>query len=243
MLIIFKKEILTFMHTPTLYVCLALFVFLANYLHFVEGKFFLRDTASLASTFFHWHPWLYTFFAPAICMRLWSEEYRQKTMELLVTMGFRPWQIVCGKFLASWCVLLVALLFTSPLIYTLYKLGPPDIGVVLSGYIGSALLAAAFLGVAISAASLTRNQFISYILGACVCALIAMLGSEASMNTLIRVFPAMSSLTDSISSLSMFSHYKLFQRGIISANGVLYFVSTAMLGLYLAHFSISHSKR
>ncbi len=237
--VIYKKEILTFLYTPTFYVCLALFTFLANYLNFFVGNFFQRDEASLANSFFHWHPWLYTIFAPAICMRLWSEEYRQKTMELLLTMSFRPWQIICGKFFAAWTVLLLALAFTFPIVITLVKLGPPDAGTVISGYLGSALLSGTFLAIAIAAASLTKNQFISYILGASLCGLLLMLGSEVTLNAVIRMFPGVAWLSEWLSSLSMFSHFKYFQRGMIPLSGIIYFISTSCLGLYFAHLSLS----
>ena len=240
--IVFKKDLLTFICTPTLYVCVALFVFLASYLNFVAGHFFQRGEASLAGSFFRWHPWLYAFLAPALSMRLWSEEYRQRTMELLLTMGFRPWQLVLGKFLASWTVLLAALGLTFPLVITLYYLGPPDTGALVSGYLGSALLSGAFLGISIAAASLSRNQFISYILGAWFCSILLILGSAASMDAVIRMFSGVSWLAEWIASLSFAPHYKHFQRGVIPLAGIIYFASTCLFGLYCAQLIILNKR-
>jgi len=241
--VIFKKELLSFIFTPTIYICFALFVFFANYLNFVLGNFYQRDEASLASSFFSWHPWLYAFFAPAISMRLWSEEYRQKTMELLLTMRFRPWEIVLGKFLSSWTVLLIALLLTSPLIYTLYKLGPPDSGPLISGYIGSALLSGALLGISIAAASFSRNQFISYILGACCCSLLLVLGSVSNMDAFIRMFSDFSWVSDWLGAMNFTAHYKHFQKGVITLPGTTYFISTMLLGLYVAQLLINNKRK
>ncbi|WOO42575.1 ABC transporter permease subunit [Rubellicoccus peritrichatus] len=241
--VIYKKELLTFVYTPTIYVCFALFVFFANYLNFVLGHFFQRDEASLASSFFSWHPWLYAFFAPAISMRLWSEEYRQKTMELLFTMRFKPWEIVMGKFFSSWTVLLIALLLTVPMIATLYHLGPPDAGPLISGYLGSALLSGALLGVSIAAASFSWNQFISYILGACCCSLLLVLGSVASMDTFIQMLSGFSWVSDWLGAMNFTAHYKHFQRGVIALPAIVYFVSTAVLGLYCAQMLINNKRR
>ncbi|MGJ8639367.1 MAG: ABC transporter permease subunit [Opitutaceae bacterium] len=241
--IIYKKEILTFVYTPTIYVCFALFVFFANYLNFVLGHFFQRNEASLASSFFSWHPWLYAFFAPAICMRLWSEEYRQKTIELLFTMRFKSWEIVLGKFFSSWSVLLVALLLTSPIVITLYQLGPPDTGALISGYLGSALLSGALLGISIAAASFSRNQFISYILGACCCSLILVLGSVSNMDAFIQMFSGLTWNSDVLGTINFTAHYKHFQRGVITLPGIFYFISTATLGLYCAQLLINNNKR
>lgn len=183
------------------------------------------------------------FFAPAISMRLWSEEYRQKTIELLFTMRFKPYEIVLGKFLASWCVLLVALLLTSPIVLTLYKLGPPDSGSVLTGYLGSALLSAALLAISIAAASVSRNQFISYILGACCCCLLLVFGSVTNMDAFIQMFAKFSWLAEGLGSMNVTEHYKYFQRGVIALPGVLYFLSTATLGLYAAQLLINNNRR
>lgn len=241
--IILSKELRSFFYTPTVYVCLALFVFLVNYLTFVVGDFFERNEASLAGSFFRWHPWLYAFFAPAICMRLWSEEYRQKTLELLITMGFQPWHLVCGKFLAAWLVLIAALLLTLPIVIVLYALGPPDGGAIFSGYFGSALLSGSLLSVSLAAASFSRNQFISYILGAGICAIFLLLGSTGSMNVLIVMFSGVSSLAEALSHISFTAHFKHFQLGVISISGVVYFLSVGVLSLFIAQYFINFKRK
>ena len=132
------------------------------------ADFFERGQANLI-TFFAWHPWLYLFLVPAVGMRMWSEERRLGTIELLLTMPITPWQAIVGKFLASWLILAIALALTFPVVITVNYLGHPDNGVILAGYIGSLLLSGAYLAIAARTSAMTRNQVVSFILSVVIC--------------------------------------------------------------------------
>src|SRR3954453_4027668 len=141
-----KREIGGYFSSPVAYVFIVIFLLLCGFLTFMLGGFFERREASLMS-FFIWHPWLYLFLVPAAAMRLWSEERRQGTMELLLTMPITAWQAIVGKFLASWLFLIIALALTFPVVITISYLGKPDAGAVFTGYLGSAFLAGAYLAI------------------------------------------------------------------------------------------------
>src|SRR5476649_2932325 len=143
---IMKRELGGYFTSPVAYVFLVIFLLLTGFFTFTVGNFFERGEASLVS-FFTWHPWLYLFLVPAAGMRLWSEERRSGTMELLLTMPITPWQAIVGKFLASWLFLALALALTFPIVITVNYLGHPDNGVILASYAGSLLLSGAYLSI------------------------------------------------------------------------------------------------
>src|SRR5678815_2238948 len=157
-----KRELGGYFASPVAYVFIVIFLLLTGFFTFMAGGFFERGEASLVS-FFLWHPWLYLFLVPSVGMRLWSEERRMGTMELLLTMPITAWQAIIGKFLASWIFLIIALVLTFPVVITVGYLGDPDVGEIISGYVGSALLAGAYLAVTCFTSALTRNQVISFI--------------------------------------------------------------------------------
>src|SRR5258708_5353444 len=136
-----KRELVGYFASPVAYVFIVIFLLLTGFFTFMLGGFFERGEASLNASFFVWHPWLYLFLVPAVGMRLWSEERRQGTMELLLTMPITAWQAILGKFLASWAFLALALVLTFPIVLTVNYLGNPDNGIIFCGYIGSFLLA------------------------------------------------------------------------------------------------------
>src|SRR5690348_10058765 len=142
-----KRELFAYFGSPVAYVFIVIFLLLTGFFTFMLGGFFERGEAALNGSFFMWHPWLYLFLVPAIGMRLWSEERRLGTMELLLTMPITTWQAIVGKFLASWAFLAIALLLTFPIVLTVNYLGHPDNGVIFCGYVGSWLLAGAYLAI------------------------------------------------------------------------------------------------
>src|SRR2546423_2056220 len=152
-----KREFGGYFASPVAFVFIVLFLFLMGFFTFMIGFLLERREASLY-WFFYWHPWLYLFLVPAIGMRLWSEERRLGTMELLLTMPITAWQAIVGKFLASWVFLGLALALTFPVIMTVGYLGHPDYGIIFSGYVGSFLLAGAYLAVSCLTSAMTRNQ-------------------------------------------------------------------------------------
>src|SRR5213596_248208 len=141
-----KREIGAYFGSPVAYVFIVIFLLLTGFFTFMVGRFFDFGQASL-ERFFLWHPWLYLFLVPAAGMRLWSEERRLGTIELLLTMPVATWQAILGKFLASWLFLVVALALSFPIVATVNWLGDPDNGVIASGYVGAALLAGAYLAI------------------------------------------------------------------------------------------------
>src|SRR3954447_12723833 len=159
---VMKRELGGYFTSPIAYVFLVIFLLLTGFFTFTVGNFFERGEASLIS-FFTWHPWLYLFLVPAVGMRLWSEERRSGTMELLLTMPITPWQAIVGKFLASWLFLGLALALTFPIALTVNYLGSPDNGVIVGSYVGSFLLAGSYLAVSCMTSAMTRNQVISFI--------------------------------------------------------------------------------
>src|SRR5262245_36348961 len=158
---IVKRELGGYFTSPIAYVFLVIFLLLAGFFTFTVRRFFERGEASLVS-FFTWHPWLYLFLVPAVGMRLWSEERRLGTIELLLTMPVTPWQAIIGKFLASWLFLALALVLTFPVAVTVNWLGDPDNGVIFAGYIGSLFLAGSYLAVSCMTSAMTRNQVHSF---------------------------------------------------------------------------------
>ncbi len=220
-----KRELLAYFNSPVAYVFIVIFLLLAGFFTFMLGGFFERGEASLAQSFFVWHPWLWLVLAPAIGMRLWSEEQRLGTMELLLTTPIHPWQAILGKFGASWAVLFCALALTFPLVITVNYLGNPDGGVILAGYLGSFLVAGAFLAVSSMTSAMTRNQVISFIVSVLVCLFLILAGFEPVTRIVSQAFPTAQWLVDFIAAFGVMSHYENFQRGVIDFRDLFYFLS------------------
>ncbi len=217
-----KRELVSYFSSPVAYVFLVIFLLMNGFFTFMAGGFFLRGEASLVS-FFIWHPWLYLFLVPAAGMRLWAEERRLGTMELLFTMPIAPWQAIVGKFLASWIFLGLALLLTFPVWITVNYLGSPDNGVIRCGYFGSFLLAGAYLAITCMTSAMTRNQVVSFILAVVVCLFLILAG-----------WPPVTELLDSLdkpwlrdlaASFSVMTQYEGFGKGTVYLRSLVYFGS------------------
>ena len=180
-----KRELHGYFASPVAYVFIVIFLLMVGFFTFMAGGFFERAEASLIA-FFLWHPWLYLFLVPAAGMRLWSEERRLGTMELLLTMPITTWQAIVGKFLASWLFLALALALTFPVWITVNYLGHPDNGAILCGYIGSALMAATYLAIASMTSAMTRNQVISFIVSVVICLFLILAGWPPAPSKRIR---------------------------------------------------------
>src|SRR5215212_9190097 len=170
-----KRELSGYFASPVAYVFIVIFLLLMGFFTFMAGGFFERGEASLAA-FFLWHPWLYLFLVPAVGMRLWSEERRMGTMELLLTFPITSWQAIVGKFVASWLFLLLALALTFPVWMTANYLGNPDNGVIFAAYLGSFLMAGAYLAISCMTSAMTRNQVVSFIVSVVICLLLILAG-------------------------------------------------------------------
>jgi ABC-2 type transport system permease protein len=226
--VIIKRELGAYFSTPLAYVFIVIFLALSGALTFFMGAFFERGQADMAS-FFSFHPWLYLFLIPAVAMRLWAEERKAGTVELLLTFPIPTWQLVVGKFLAAWAFIAIALALTFPLWITVNYLGQPDNGVIIASYIGSFVMAGGYLAIGSCISAVTKNQVIAFILAAVVCFLFLMSGVE-----LVQAFfqPwAPPFVLDAIQSMSFLSHFNGIIRGVIDLRDVIYFGS--MIGVFL----------
>ena len=224
-----KRELGGYFTSPIAYVFLIIFLLLTGFFTFTIGNFFERGEASLVS-FFTWHPWLYLFLVPAVGMRLWSEERRLGTMELLLTMPLTTWQAIVGKFLASWLFLALALALTFPVWITVNWLGAPDNGIIAAGYVGSLFLAGSYLAISCMTSALTRNQVISFILSVVICLFLILAGYTPVTDLLTRF--ASPVVVDIIASFSVMAHFEGFQRGVIDLRDFVFFASVIGFALF-----------
>ncbi len=224
-----RRELAAYFESPVAYVFLVVYLLLAGFFTFSLGGFFELGEASL-NAFFNWVPWLFLFLVPAVGMRLWSDERRLGTMELLLTMPVTTWQAIIAKFVASWLFLAIALLLTFPLIITANWLGDPDNGVIVAGYVGSFLLAGAFLSLASLTSALTRNQVIAFILALVLCLLLILVGFAPITNLLSRFLGPLA--IEAISRFSVLTHFEGFQKGVLDSRDLIYFFSVMTFALF-----------
>src|SRR5207247_1869591 len=215
-----RRELQVYFASPVAYVFIVIFLLMVGFFTFMAGGFFERAEASLIA-FFLWHPWLYLFLVPAAGMRLWSEERRLGTMELLLTMPITTWQAIIGKFLASWLFLILALALTFPVWITANYLGQPDNGVIVCGYIGSALMAGAYLAIACMTSAMTRNQVVAFILSVVLCLFLILAGFNPVTDLLTRW--ASPALVDTVAAFSVVTHFDGFQRGVMDLRDLVFF--------------------
>lgn len=237
-----RRELLAYFNSTVAYVFIVIFLLLAATFTFYLGGFLRLGEASLSKSFFIWHPWLYLFLVPAIGMRLWAEEQRMGTMELLLTMPVEPWQAIIGKFIASWVVLAISLALTFPLVLTVNYLGRADNGVIICSYLGSLLMAGAYLAIASATSASTRNQVVSFIIAVVICLVLALIGIEPAIQVYTGWFPTNQALVSAIASLSMVTHFQNFQRGVIDSRDIIYFVSLIGFSLFLTGVIIRHHR-
>jgi ABC-2 type transport system permease protein len=221
--IVFRRELAAYFATPLAYVFILIFLVLAAWFTFYLGGFFDRGQADL-EPFFVFHPWLYLFLIPAISMRLWSDERRSGSIELLMTQPITLWQAVMGKFLAAWACAALALLFTFPIWITVNYLGHPDNGAILTGYLGSLLMAGAFLAIGSCMSALTRNAVVAFILGVAACFGLLLAGLPMVLDVFRGWAP--SGVVDAIASLSFLTHFEAIAKGVVDLRDVGFFVLT-----------------
>jgi ABC-2 type transport system permease protein len=224
-----KRELASYFSSPVAYVFLVIFLLLTGFFTFTAGSFFERGEASLAS-FFGWHPWLYLVLVPAVGMRLWAEERRSGTLELLLTMPVAPWQVIIAKFVASWIFIGVALALTFPAIITVNILGDPDNGMIAAGYIGSFFLAGAYLAVTCMTSAMTRNQVVAFILSVVLCLFLILAGFNPVTDLLTRW--ANPAVVDTVAAFSVVTHFDNFQRGVIDLRDLVFFLSVIGFALF-----------
>ncbi|MGK2925031.1 MAG: ABC transporter permease subunit [Lysobacterales bacterium] len=217
---VMRRELAGYFSTPVAWVFIVIFLVMAGVFTFYIGAFYDRGIADL-DPFFNFHPWLYLFLVPAIAMRLWAEERRSGTVELLLTLPLTTWQAVLGKFLAAWLFVGLALLLTFPVWLTVSYLGNPDHGVIAAGYIGSWLMAGGFLAIGACMSALTRNQVVAFILSVVVC--FGFLLSGLPMVTDLFSGWAPQALLDTIANFSFLAHFATISRGVIDVRDLVYF--------------------
>lgn len=226
---VFRRELTGYFVTPVAYVFLAIFIALVGALTFYFGGFYERGQADLGP-FFGLHPWLYAFLVPALAMRLWAEEHESGTIELLLTLPLTTTQAVLGKFLAAWAFTLVALALTAPMWWTVNYLGEPDNGVIVAGYLGSALMAGGFLAIGGFASALTRSQVVAFVTAFVLSFLLLMAGYPLVLDAFRGWAPA--TVVDAIAALSFQAHFESISRGVVELRDLVYFAGMIVFFLF-----------
>ena len=225
---IFRRELAAYFNTPLAYIFIVIFLFVTGIFTFNLGNFFQRGQADLRA-FFSFHPWLYLFLVPALSMRLWAEERKQGSIELLLTLPVSLAAAVLGKFLAAWAFTLIALSLTFPMWLTVAYLGAPDHGVILAGYVGSALMAGGFLAIGSCLSALTRNQVIAFVLSVVVCFLFTVSGAPIVLDFLAGWAPQ--GMIEQVAQFSFFRRFQAIANGVIDLRDLVFFLT--LIGFWL----------
>ena len=237
--IVTKREFASFFATPVAYVFIAIFLMLSGIFTFFIGNLYERGQADLIP-FFNFHPWLYLFLVPAIAMRSWAEERKSGSIELLMTLPISVAEAVLGKFIAAWLVLGMALALTFPLWLSVDFLGEPDHGIIVAAYIGSWLMAGAFLAISTCMSAFTRNQVVAFILAVVVCFLFVVSGSSIVLDAFQPW--AGNLILDTVASFSFLSHFEAMAKGVLALNDVGYFFVIMVVWLYASLIVIEQKK-
>lgn len=219
---IFKREMGSYFSTPVAYVFIVIFLLLMGWFTWGFGALYERSQADLYGPFFQFHPWLYLFLVPAISMRLWAEERKSGTIELLLTLPISMVQAVVGKFLAAWAFCGIALVLTFPVWLSVNYLGEPDNGVIAAGYIGSFLMAGGFLAIGSCISALTRNQVVAFIVSVVVCFAFLLFGISGVIDFFRGWAPG--PLVDALATLSFSTHFDAIAKGVLDLRDVLFFL-------------------
>lgn len=236
---IYKREMRSYFSTPIAYVFIVIFLLLAGVFAFYVGGFFPRGQADL-ETFFAWHPWLYLLLAPALGMRLWAEERKTGTFELLLTLPVSMGDAVMGKFMAAWTMIGISLVLTFPMWVTVNILGDPDNGVILLSYLGSFLMAGAYLAVSACISAATRNQVIAFVVAVSLCFAFLLLGFPLILDFFRPWMPE--SVVAVLGTLGFLQHFQSIIRGVLDLRDVLYFTTFIALWLYAGAWVVDHRR-
>jgi ABC-2 type transport system permease protein len=226
---IFKREFSGYFSTPIAYVFIVIFLFLTGAFTFYIGGFYERNQADL-EPFFRFHPWLYLLLIPAIAMRLWSEERKSGTIELIMTLPVPVYQVVIGKFLAAWCFTTVAVILTFPVWITVNYLGSPDNTVILASYIGSLLMAGGFLAIGSCVSALSKSQVIAFVISLVISFLFLVSGFPLVLDFFSGWAPQ--AVVDAIASFSFLTHFESIKKGVIDLRDIIYFTALISFWLY-----------
>lgn len=234
-----KREFTGYFTTPVAWIFLMIFVALAGMLTFYAGDFFIRGQADLQS-FFVFHPWLYVFLIPAVSMRMWAEERRNGTIELLMTLPVSTADLVLGKFLAAWAFVGVALILTVPMWLTVNYLGNPDNGVIFMSYLASFLIAGTFLSVGSCLSACTKSQIVAFVSTMMACVLLTFVGSDALIDSFAGV--ATEKVMKLFQSLGFLIHYISLTRGVFDMRDLLFFASFSSVFLFATVIVLDRKK-
>ena len=236
---IVKREFAGYFATPLAYVFIVIFLLLSGILTFYLGDLYASNQADL-SPFFGFVPFLFLFLIPAIGMRLWSEEHRSGTIELLMTLPISLWQAVLGKFLAAWAFSGVALFLTFPLWITINYLGEPDNGATFAGYVGAFLVAGSFLAVGSCLSAMTKNQVIAFVLTLVVCFAFVMIGFPPFVRALSGILPP--NMVEFVADFSVFTHWDGIAKGVLELRSLVYFASVILTFLLATMFVLEFKR-
>ncbi|MBH69112.1 MAG: ABC transporter permease [Rhodospirillaceae bacterium] len=226
--LIFSREFRAYFGTPLAYIFIVIFLMLAGLLTFFMGGYLERDQADLVP-FFEFHPWLYLFLVPSLSMRLWAEERKLGTIELFLTLPISMQQAVIGKFMAAWAFSITALGLTFPFWISVNYLGSPDNGVILASYIGSSLMAGAYLAIGSMISAATKNQIVAFVITTAVCFLMTLAGSPVVLDFFSAWAPT--DIVQAVGNFGFLPHFQSIQRGVIDPRDIVFFGSIIVVAL------------
>jgi ABC-2 type transport system permease protein len=227
---VIKRELGGYFGSPVAYVFIVIFLLLCGFFTFSVSHFYELGQADLRA-FFEWHPWIFLFLIPAVAMRLWADEWRTGTIELMLTLPITLKEVILGKFLAAWLFIAIGLFLTFPLVLTVLYLGDPDVGAISCAYLGSFLMAGAYLSVGSMTSSFTRNQVISFILSLVICLFLVLAGWSPVTDVLSGWAPAW--IVDVVSGFSFMPHFASIQRGVLDLRDLAYYLSVIFFMLFV----------
>jgi ABC-2 type transport system permease protein len=236
---IIKRELASYFESPVAYVFMVVFLMLIGFLTFFVSRFYESGQADLRG-FFFWHPWMFLILVPAAAMRLWAEERRAGTIETLLTLPVTVTQVILGKFLAAWIFIGLIVALTFPIVLTTVYLGAPDHGAIMGGYMGSLLLAGAYLSVGMLTSALTRNQVISFVLSLVICLFLLLAGWPPVTDLMVRWAPEW--LVRGVAAFSFMPHYEAFQKGVLDLRDFAYYFSVMIFMLFGTHLVLENRK-
>lgn len=237
---VYKRELSSYFSQPTAYAVIVIFLLLSMGLTFSFGQFMRIGDASLEWSFFFWHPWIYMLLAPAVGMKLWSDEQRTGTIELLGTFPLSIWSAIFGKYLAAATVWLGALALTFPIVITVNYLGNPDNGAILSGYIGSFLVCCTFLAITMLVSACTRDQVVCLIVSVAACVTMVLCGYDDFTRELAKI--ASPAIVEGVVSIGVWDHFRSLNRGLLRLQDAVWFASFIFVSL-LGTSAILSAKR
>jgi len=227
---VFERELQGYFATPLAYVFIIVFLFATGIFTFYVGGFFDAGRAEL-DAFFLFHPWLYLFLIPAIAMRLWAEERKSGTLEVLLTLPIPIWATVMGKFLAAWAFAGIALFLTFPIWITVNLLGAPDNGIILASYVGSFFMAGAYLAIGAAISATTQNQVVAFVVSVVICFLFMVSGLTLVLDFFKLWAPQF--LVETVASFSFLNHFEAIRKGVIDLRDVVFFAAIISFWLYV----------